>query len=232
MKRWISAITLAFIFPCFLNAYAQDVSRLLNVKADGSAEIIKNDVAAAREEAIRNALQRAVLEAAAALLLLSVDDEKFLPVKKSEILENSDKYVSNYKIAAESNNVDAYKITINVLIVLRDLKKDLAKAGLLKISTENIKNTIVYLDFKGAKKYSDFSSLKELLKTRTKIVKNVFPRVFAAQTVLLEIEILETPQALAEELAKTGLYVLNTERIDQNEIEIRLLQRENTDAGI
>jgi hypothetical protein len=94
-----------------------------------------------------------------------------------------------------------------------------------KISGEEKTNIIISLEVKGLKNYSDFLYLKEFLKKRAKIVKNICSRSFEWQQVHLELEISGTAQALAVELAKTGRYILvDTEQIKKNQIVISLLQ--------
>jgi hypothetical protein len=56
-----------------------------------------------------------------------------------------------------------------------------------------------------------------------------FVPVFArgnAGVLNLEIEISGTAQTLADELAKAGRYILDTEQINKNQITISLLQKE------
>jgi len=226
MGKYSLALVFAYVFLCCVPTYAQDTPRVFNITVEGNADVIKNDAATARDGAIQDALQKAVLEAASVLLLLPVRDEKFLPIKRSEIIDQTDKYINNYKITAENNKTESYAITAKVAIGLLELKNDLAKMGFLKISRQDRANAIISLDVKGIRKYSDFSYLKEFLRKRTKVVKNFYPHAFAAQQAHLEVEIFGLAQELAEELAKTGLYVLDTKRIDKNQLEINIIQRE------
>ena len=225
MRRCLPAFVLFFIFLYCLPAFAQGKVGILNLTVEGTAAINQNDIAGARDGAIQDALQRAILEAASSLMSLPVKDKKFLPVK-NEIIEQQDKYINNYKIAAESKQAETYTVAVNVAIELLDLKNDLAKMGFLKVSGENKNNIIVSLDVRGFNKYSDYSYLKEFLKKRVKIVKNIYPRTFKWQEAHLELEISGTAQALADEIAKAGMYVLNTEQIKKNQIAIDLIQRE------
>jgi hypothetical protein len=221
MRRYLPVLVLAFIFLYFVPVFAQGNAGILNLEVEGNAAINQNDIAGARDSAIQDALQRAILEAASNLLSLPVKDEKFLPVK-NEIIERQDRYVNNYKITAESTRTETYGVTVSVAVELLDLKNDLAKMGFLQISEQDKTNIIISLNVKGLKKYSDFSYLKEFLKKR---VKNIYPRSFEWQQVHLELEILGTAQALADELAKTGQYLLDTEQINKNQIALSLLPR-------
>ena len=224
MRRYLPALVLVFIFLSCFPVFAQGNAGVLNLEVEGIAAINQNDVASARDDAIQDALQRAILEAVSDLLSLPVKDEKFLPVK-SEIIEQQDRYINNYKITAESNRTETYWVAVNVNVELLDLKSDLAKMGFLRTSEQDKTNIIISLNVQGLKKYSDFLYLKEFLKTRVKMVKNIYPRSFEWQQAHLELEILGTAQALADELAKTGEYLLDTEQINKNQIAISLLPR-------
>jgi len=216
-----SAIVFVLIILWCAPVFAQGSSSVLNLEVEGSAAVNQNDVAGAREGAIRDALQKAISDAASSLLSLPVKDKKFLPVKKG-VIDQQDRYVNNYKITAESQQENTYFVTVNVAVALVDLKNDLAKMGFRQISGESKTNTIIYLEVKGLKKYSDFSYLKEFLRKRAKIVKNINSRSFEWQQAHLEMEIAGTAQALAAELAKTGRYILDTELIKKNQITISL----------
>jgi hypothetical protein len=224
MRKYVPALISVFILLCCVPAFAQGSSRVFKLEVEGNAAINQSDIAGAREGAIQDALQKAVMEAAAVVLSLSVKDERILPVK-SKIIEQADRYISNYKIINENKQADTYSVTVNVAVALLDLKSDLAGIISLPESRQEKKNIIVFLDVKGLKQYSDFLSLKEFLKRRSKVVKNIQPRSFEWQQAHLEVEISGTVQALAEELAKAGRYVLGTRQINNNQIEITLLQK-------
>ncbi len=225
MRRYQPAAVLFLIFLWCVPVFAQGNAGVLNLEVEGNAAINSNDFAGARDGAIEDALQRAIREAASVLLALPVADKKFLPFK-NEIIEQRDRYINNYKITAENNRGDTYSVTIKVAVALPDLKNDLAKMGFHQISGAVKNNVIISLEVRGLKKYSDFLSLKEFLKKRAKIVKNINARSFEWQQARLELEISGTSQALAAELAKTGRYILDAELIKKNQITISLLPRE------
>jgi hypothetical protein len=225
MRRFQAALVLAFIALWFVPVLAQSNAGVINLEVEGNAAINQNDVAGARDSAIQAAMQRAIQEAASALLSISVKDKKFIPVK-NRIIEQQDRYINNYKITAESKREETYFVTVNVAVAGLELKNDLAKMGFRQIYGEEKPNIIISLEVKGLKKYSDFSYLKDFLKKRAKMVKNINSRSFAWQQAHLELEISGTVQALTAELTKTGRYMLDTEQSKNNQIVITLLSRE------
>lgn len=225
MIKYLPALVPVFILLWCVSVFAQDSDRVLNLEVEGNAAINQDDVAGARDGAIQNALQRAIQEAASGLLSFSVKDKKFLQVK-NRISEQQDRYITNYKITAESKQTGTYYVTINVAIAVADLKNDLAKIGFRRISGEEKTYLNISLKVKGLKKYSDYSYLKEFLKKRTKIVKNIHSRSFEWQQAHLMLEISGEAQELSDELLKTGQYFLETEQIKNNQITISFIQKE------
>jgi hypothetical protein len=225
MMRYLTAVALVFIFLNCGSAFGEGNAGVLNLEVEGNAAISQNDIAGARDGAIQDALQRAILEAASGLLSISAKDEKFLPLK-NEIIEQQDRYINNYKITSEAREPEIYSVTVNVAVALSDLKKDLAKMGFIQISGEYKANIILSLDVKGLKKYSDFSHLKEALKAQAGIVKNIDSQSFEWQQAHLGLEISGTAQELADKLADSGQYVLDTRQISKNQIGISFLQTE------
>lgn len=215
-----------FVLTLFLSVcvYAQDNSAILSLDVEGSAEISRNDAASARKEAIHNAIENAILKAAAKLMSVPVDDDRFQPVK-SIIIDEPDKYVNNYKIVAEMKKPASYEVNVHVVVNLVKLKNDLNKMGFLQsVQTEKI-SLVVLLDVKGLKKYSDFLRLREFLQSRTEIVKNIYPCRFEWQQAHFEIEIIGDAQSLADELTQTGRYALNSGKTSKNQIEMTCLQK-------
>jgi hypothetical protein len=215
-----------FILTLFLSVcvYAQDDSAILILDIEGSADIRQNDAARAREEAIQDAIENAILKATAKLMSIPVDDDRFQPVK-SIIIDEPDKYVNNYKIVAEMKKAASYEVNVHVVVNLVSLKNDLNKMGFLQVVQTGKMSPIVLLDVKGLKKYSDFLRLKEFLQSRTKIVKDIFPCRFEWQQAHFEIEIIGDAQSLADELTQTGRYALDSGKTSKNQIEMTCLQK-------
>ena len=224
MKKYL--FILFFILTLFLSvcAYAQDDSAVLSLNVEGSADITRNDAAYAREKAIKNAIENAILKATSKLMSIPVGDDRFRPVK-SIIIDEPDKYVNNYKIVSEMKKQDSYEVSVHVVVNLVNLKNDLNRMGFLQVVQTERTSPVVILDVKGLKKYSDFLRLKEFLQSRTKIIKNIYPCRFEWQQAHFEIEIIGDAQSLASELIQTGRYALNYGKAGNNQIEMTCLQK-------
>ena len=222
MKRYLF-VSILFLLLLSAPGFAQDNFGSLRLDVEGAAAINRNDVAGARDEAIQDALLKAVLQAASKLLFIPVTDRRFEPVANA-LREQPDKYVNNYKISTEKNQAEVYLVYTSINLALSVLNSDLHRMGFIR-ATKADKTDIILLDVRGVRKYSDFLYLKEFLKNQVGIVKNINQRSFAWQQVHLELEISGTAQAFADELARTGRYILNTREINKNQIQITFLPR-------
>ena len=196
----------------------------MSLDVEGRADIGRNDVARAREEAVQNAIENAILKATAQLMSISVSDDKFQPVK-SVIIDESDKYVNNYKIITEMKKPDSYQVSVHVAVNLVNLKNDLNKMGFMQVVQTVKASPIVLINVKGLKKYTDFLFLKDFLQNRKKIVKNIYPCRFEWQQAHFEVEIMGDAQSLIDELTQTGRYALVSGKTDKNQIEMTCLKK-------
>ena len=191
---------------CFpVMVYAQQDSGVLNINAEGLAQIVQNDLARARENAIKDALEKAILEATARLMSGKSGNEKFQTLK-SEIVGASDKYINNYRITAEVIKPQEYQVNVNVNVASSFLKSDLLQMGFLQTSAGANSQQII-LTMKKLKKYSDFSQLKHFLQKNTKIVKAIYLLHFEWQQVSFAIDLSGDLQSFIKELTATGKYL-------------------------
>jgi hypothetical protein len=224
MRKYLLLSIIILITIISIPVYAQNDEGVLSLYVEGSAKIKQNDVAGAREEAIQNALEKAILEAVSKLLAVPIKDEKFQQAK-SIIINEQDKYVQYYKIAEEKKQSQNFIVNVNVMIALSSLKNDLHKMGYLQTSPTGKNNIRVSLSVSGLKKYSDFLNLKEFLQNRTKLVKNIYPGSFKWSEAHFEIEIFGDAQSFAEELVKNVACMPNIKQTDNNRIEMICLKK-------
>jgi len=196
----------------------------MSLDIEGSADISHNDIARAREEAVQNAIENAILKATAQLMSISVNDDIFQPVKNI-ISDEPDKYINNYKIATELKRQDSYLVSVHVTVNLVNLKNDLSKMGFMKVVQAVKRSPIVFISIKGIKKYTDFLLLKDFFKDQKKIVKNIYPCRFEWQQAYFEVEIMGDAQSLIDEFTKTGRYALNSGKTGKNQIEMIFLKK-------
>lgn len=224
MRKYLLLAILVLIIFISLPVYAQSDQGVLSLYVEGSAKIKQNDLAGAREEAIQNALEKAILETVSKLLAVPTKAEEFQQAKNI-IINEQDKYVQYYKIAEEKRQAQNFIVNVNVVLALSSLKNDLHKMGFLQAAESGKNNIRVSLSVIGLKKYSDYLNLKDFLQNRTKLVKNIYPCSFQWSEVHCEIELSGDAQSFADELVKNVACVPDIKQANNNKIEMICLKK-------
>lgn len=226
MKKNLTALCLLLLLAGIFGhtACTAEVWTDLNLQVDGKAAVVKNDVARAREEAVKNALEKAILQTAAQLLADRYEDEKFQAMK-SILIGKADQYIKNYRITSEKSEQDEYGASVSVLVAQSSVRNDLIQMGLLKPS-ETAAPTSVSVVLKGVKKYADFTRLRNFLQSRTQIVKSVYPCSLEWQQARCELIVTGDVQTLSSDLARSGRYIVETTGKTQDGHEILLRMKE------
>jgi hypothetical protein len=219
---------LALIFLLFTcihcnSVYARQMLTDLNFQIAGSASILKNDVAGAREEAIKNALENAIIHTAG-ILSGKFDDEKFQTMK-SVMISKAERYVKHYRVISESREHDTYTVNLNVVITSAPVRKALLQMGLLWEQGKK-EGIAVALSLKGMKKYSDFADLKAFLQNRFQIVKSIYPCRLEWRQAYFDLVVVGSVRNLLVELANSGKYSMETNYNDKDIVEIYLQVKE------
>ncbi|MDZ7262853.1 MAG: flagellar assembly protein T N-terminal domain-containing protein, partial [candidate division KSB1 bacterium] len=131
-------LLVALGFWCFAsgNTYALGQVATQQITATGTGTIYGGDVALARDQAIDNALRRAVEQAMGTWVQSEVVVQNYMVVEDN-ILNWSSGYVRNYQIVSEYQKTpELYEVTLQAEVEMADLMKDmdavkslLAKAG-------------------------------------------------------------------------------------------------------
>lgn len=207
-------------------AYAGQVPADLVLQVEGNAPVVKNDEARAREEAVKNALERAILQASAKILLNKYEDEKFQSVK-SIMVGKVDRYIKNYRIVSENRRHDEYTANVHAVVALQPVQEDLLQMGILQDQREK-ELTSVSLSLTGMKKYSEFDRIRNFLQSRSKTVKNIYPCRLEWQQATFNLRLDEDVQSLIAEFEKTGRYTIDSVNKNQNAVEINLRVKEES----
>ena len=224
MRKNLTLLLLAVMCILADMAYAVQPLTDLNLQVEGTAQIIKNDIAGAREAAVKNALERAIMQAAAKILSDKYEDEKFQALK-SILMSKADRYIKNYRIVSENTQPSDYAATLAVVVDLSFVRDDLMAMGIYQ-DQGNKSNLRVSLSVKGVKKYSDFSRLKLFLQSRSKIVQSIYPCRLEWQQVHFNLVVAGDVKDLVAELEKAGKYSLETIQRNQDIVEINLQVKE------
>lgn len=107
----------------------QGLAQTQTVTAEGVAGV-QGDPAIARDNAIQDALRKAVEQAVGTLVASETLVENF-QVVRDNIYNKSSGYIKEYKIVKESPGKDLFTVTISAVVGTGDLKNDLGALGLL-----------------------------------------------------------------------------------------------------
>ncbi|MDP2855452.1 MAG: flagellar assembly protein T N-terminal domain-containing protein [Smithellaceae bacterium] len=226
MRKNLLLIFLLLIGLFHHSAYAVQATTDLTLQVEGRAPVVKNDEARAREEAIKNALEKAITQAAAKILSDKFEDEKFQAVKNI-MIDKADRYIKNYRIISENRQHDEYTANVHVAVALALVRDDLLQMGVIQ-GQKGKEGVSVSLSLKGMKKYSDFADLRTFLQSRPKIVQSVYPCRLEWQQAHFVLALTGEVQNLVTEFEKSGKYSLEVLKRNQNVVEINLQVKEET----
>src|SRR4030042_4187330 len=204
MKKYFLLSVLFLLIFCPFSVHAQKAETgSVNINVEGSAKIKRDDVATARDEAIQNALERAILESASQLSEIPIKNEDFHLIKNI-IVQEPDKYVLYYTITEEIRQPQDFVVKANVVVALLALKNDLQKMGFLHNNLVEKNDIKIFLTVKGLKSYSGYLRIRDFLQSRIRLVKSIYPAHFSSQEAQFQIDIIGNAQSLVEELEKNA----------------------------
>jgi hypothetical protein len=187
-------------------------SALLGMNVEGMALIHKSDVARAREAAVQDALEKAIMQASAKIVSDRIEEEKYHALK-STVIGTLDKYINHYQILAEKKTQEEYFVTLNVVVVLAALKTDFLEMGIIQQEGQEMHTVSLYL--LGEKTYTDYARLKNFLLSSPKRVKSIYPVRLERRQALFEVQVFGDAAFLVQDLEKTGRYVIDVSRKEQ-----------------
>jgi len=222
MKKCCAQILLT-VFLLWAPAGAIAQTALLGINVDGAAPIQNSDVAEAREQAVRNALEKAISQAVDKVLDDQAAQERYQAVR-SVVIGSSDKYINHYRLLSENRGAEDYSVSINAVVLMSLLKTDLAGLGVL--SGEGLGVTTVRVFHRNLETYSRYEAFCKYLQSRSRLVKQLRPWRLEWRQAVFEVQVFGDPAALANELAQTGRYRVDVSRKEDRIMEIFLEDKE------
>lgn len=171
------------------------------VRADGLAAIEQGNVAAARDRAIGDALQRAVEQATGTLLppetLVQRD-----PLLRARVYGDAPRYVQTYRITAEAPAGGLYQVSVEAVVAREALQQALVRLGVLAAGGPPAGPLgVVTVTARGATRQVQLTTLATALVDRAQ-AQRVRYRSLAPGVVTLEVETPLPAAAVADELAR------------------------------
>ncbi len=140
VKSVISLVNLCLLLLIHTDLFAVGQATI-STRADGIANIVAGNTAIARDEAINNALKKAVEHGVETIVSAEI-----IPINSQLLNDNiyskTDGYISNYRIVSEKTTGNLYQVTIEANVETIGLKKDLTTLGMVT-SKNNIPKVLI-----------------------------------------------------------------------------------------
>jgi len=197
-------------FGCNVSAQEAGRQELLAKNVEGVAAIKNSDLAKAKDEAIKDALQKAVAEAVTDLFGENAELSKFRQ-------PNAERYIRSYRILSEKQMDGVYSVAAGVFVDTALLIGD------NRTQTPKQSRKRIALIVRGIKNSADYGRIKDYLDTHVRHCGQSTPTVIAWQSAIFNVDICEAPQVFASSLGRLAPVALNVKRAAADTIEVELL---------
>jgi hypothetical protein len=124
---WIGGWVLLILLCGSIPVFAQQAQ---TITAEGVGAVVGGDRAIARDQAIQDALRKAV-EQAVGILVSSETMVQNFQTLNDKIYTQTQGYVQNYRVLSETPGPNVHQVTIQATVAIGDLEKDLQALGFL-----------------------------------------------------------------------------------------------------
>jgi hypothetical protein len=124
---WVGGWLIFFLLWGSLPAFPQQAQV---VTAEGVGAVIGGDRAIARDQAIQDALRKAVEQAVGTLVSSETMVQNFQTLS-DKIYTQSQGYIQNYRVVSETPGPNVHQVTIQATVAMGNLEKDLQALGFL-----------------------------------------------------------------------------------------------------
>ncbi|MHB8907521.1 MAG: hypothetical protein ACYDAA_01405 [Syntrophales bacterium] len=198
---------------------AEEVLPTQAVDAEGSARIAGGDLARARNEAVRDALQKAV-EQVAGRWLAPQEAAKKSAVLKEQITDRAEGFIQEYRVDAETTAVDLYTVAIRATVLADSIRADLRELGLIRQTELKPSVSRISLTIRGIRTYGDYVRCREVLKEKIPEIRESVPREVSWGLARFDIAADGTTQTVAERLRDK--LAAEIQREDERVLEVQL----------
>ena len=144
------------------------------VETEGSAPVTGSDLARARSEAVRDALQKAV-EQVAGRWLAPQDVAAKSQVLKEQITDRAEGFIQEYRIVSEVTVLDVHTVEVRASVLADNLRNDLLVLGLIKPTQLKLPVTRIFLTLRGIRTYGEYVKCRGILKDRIPGIREIIP---------------------------------------------------------
>jgi hypothetical protein len=210
-------LAVMIVFPA-VSARAEMMATQV-VEAEGSAPVIGLGLARARNEAVRDALQKAVVQVANRFLAPQ-DAERKSQLLKDQIYSRAEGFIQDYRLVSESSAMDVYTVAIRVTVFAEGISSELQSMGLIRSNQSELVSARITLTIHGIRSYGDYARCYGILKDRIPGIRAAVPREVSWGVARFDVAADGAIPPIAERLRKelTG----EIQRQDDRSLEIQL----------
>lgn len=189
------------------------------VEVEGSAQVIGLDLARARTEAIRDALLKAVVQAANRFLAPREAEQKSTLLNE-RIYSHAEGFIQDYRLISESSVLDVYTVAMRVTVFTDGIRDELQGLGLTGLDRPYFVAAGLPLTIHGIGSYGDYARCYGILKARIPGIRAIIPREASWGQARFDIAVEEAIPTVAERLRERLKGEIR--RQDEQGLEIRL----------
>jgi len=200
-------------------SYSAETMATQVVEAEGSAQVIGLDLARARNEAVRDALLKAVEQVANRFLSPRVA-EREARLLNEQIYSQAEGFVQDYRLLFETSVMDVYTVTIRATVFADGISGELLRLGLITSYPPTPVAAGISLTIHGIRSYGDYARAYGILKDRIPGVRAAAPREMSWGLARFDISMEGRIPAVAERLRDRLRGEIQSQ--DDQSLEIRL----------
>jgi hypothetical protein len=199
--RVSSFVLLLFAFTICFPAVSSSAEMIATqvAEAEGSAPIIGLDLSRARDQAVRDALLKAVIQVANRFLDPR-DAERRSQLLKEQIYSQAEGFIQDYRLLFETSVMDVYTVAIRVTIFADGIRNELQRLGLIRSNQNNLASTGISLTISGIHSYGDYARCYGILKDRLPGIRASVPREVSWGQAIFFVAVEGTIPTVAERL--------------------------------
>jgi len=187
----------AFMFFSPLPSLGDQRARTQVFETEGIAAVSGYDLARARDGAVRDALQKAVM-LATEQWLTPRDAERTYEKLKERIYDRAEEFTQDFRILFELSDQDIYSVTVRATVFSERIKIDLQGLGFLDPPVQTPSMTRFTLTIRGIRGYGDFVRVRGVLKDRTSGIREALLREASWRTANFDVVTEGTVAAVAD----------------------------------
>jgi hypothetical protein len=231
MMGFKGIFTFSLLFLMAIASYpgvspGEERSGIQVVETEGIAAVVGFDLAAARDEAVRDALQKAVARTAGRWLAPQQEERQY-KVLKEKLYDRAEGFIQDFRILFEISDSEIYSVTVRATVFAEDIRKDLQELGLIASPLQNPPLIRISLTLRGVRDYGDYVRWRAMLQDLLPGIRGVILREASWGMTRFEVAVEGTVSAVAARLReKLGVEV---QQRDERAMEVDLRRRSMLD---